>query len=159
MPDFSLSVQYGAPSETLTRSRLRRWVILALETVALEWAALGGELTNVALTIRLVDAQEGQELNRQYRDKDYATNVLTFEYGADPDGVWHGDIVLCLPVLEKEAGEQNKPVLHHAAHLIVHGCLHALGYDHQDPEDAEHMEELEKEILAKMRIPDPYQHV
>jgi probable rRNA maturation factor len=111
----------------------------------------------VALALRLVDADEGRALNREFRGKDYATNVLTFEYGTDPDGQASGDIVLCVPVLRREADEQGKPLLAHAAHLVIHGVLHALGYDHLEPVEAEEMEALEIAILARMGLPDPYQ--
>lgn len=153
LPELSLSVQYGTPAPQLPRWRLRRWVQAALQGLALR-----GEDSpdRVALTLRLVDADEGQALNRDYRERDYATNVLTFEYGTDPEGTAHGDIVLCLPVLQREAQEQKKPLLHHAAHLVVHGTLHALGYDHLDTEQAEHMEGLETTILRGLGIPDPY---
>src|SRR5690606_29486824 len=114
-------------------------------------------LRHVTLGLRLVDDIEGRELNRRFRDKDYATNVLTFEYGLDHEGSASGDIVLCIPVLYREAAEQNKPVLYHAAHLVVHGVLHALGYDHLDDGDAEEMESLEISILDGMGLPDPYQ--
>src|SRR5690606_15501032 len=106
--------------------------------------------------LRLVDADEGQTLNRQFRDRDYATNVLTFEYGWDDDNGIAGDIVLCVPVLHREAAEQGKTLLDHAAHLTVHGVLHALGYDHIDPDEAAEMESLETRILAQMKIANPY---
>jgi len=114
------------------------------------------DVAGVALTLRLVGAAEGRRLNRDFRQRDYATNVLTFEYGADPAGVVGGDIVLCLPVLVSEARAQKKPFLHHAAHLVVHGVLHSLGYDHLNDRDARRMEALETRILAEMAIPDPY---
>ncbi len=158
-PSLSFSVQYGVPCDAeLPRWRLRRWAQVATEVIAEEWLAFGGELHGLSLTVRIVDAQEGQSLNREYRQKDYATNVLTFEYGADPEHIWHGDIVLCLPILQAEAAQQGKPLLHHAAHLLIHGCLHAVAYDHEDEEDAEHMEGLEIEILSRLGISDPYQH-
>jgi probable rRNA maturation factor len=145
-----LSVQYNvAEQDRLPRWRLRRWVAQAL-------AALEGP-TGASFTLRLVGAAEGRRLNRDFRERDYATNVLTFEYGADPEGVVHSDIVICVPVLAREAKEQKKPFLHHAAHLVVHATLHALGYDHLDPEQEAEMEALEIEILTRMAIPDPYQ--
>lgn len=147
---LSLSVQYNvAEQERLPRWRLRRWVAQAL-------AALDGP-AGASFTLRLVGAAEGRRLNRDFRERDYATNVLTFEYGADPAGTVHGDIVICVPVLVREAREQKKPFLHHAAHLVIHATLHALGYDHLDPEQEAEMESLEIEILARMAIPDPYQ--
>lgn len=108
------------------------------------------------LTVRLVDANEGKTLNSQFRQRDYATNVLTFEYGVDADGMASGDIILCVPVLRREAAEQHKPLLHHAAHLTIHGVLHALGHDHIDPDEAQTMEVLEIQTLRKMGIPNPY---
>ena len=164
-PLLSLAIQYGTQAPELPRWRLRRWVRHAVNGVAraLNDANEPGTkerspqaFTSVILTLRLVDQQEGQTLNRDYRDRDYATNVLTFEYGVDPSGTASGDIVLCVPVLHREAAEQNKALLSHAAHLTVHGVLHALGYDHIETEDAADMEALETDILARMGISDPY---
>jgi probable rRNA maturation factor len=157
-PRLSLAVQYAMPEPRLPRSRLRRWLQRALDTLAQQpvWQDLQ-PVNGVQLTLRLVDADEGRSLNLAYRERDYATNVLTFEYGADPDGVWHGDIVLCVPVLEREAAEQGKAFPAHAAHLIVHGLLHALGFDHLEEDEAQAMEALETGILAGMRIADPYE--
>ena len=110
----------------------------------------GGEIT-----IRLVDADEGQSLNNEYRGKDYATNVLSFPYEIEP--VTQGDLVICPAVVAKEAAEQNKPLAAHYAHLTVHGMLHLQGWDHETSEaDAEEMENEEKEILAALGYPDPY---
>ncbi|NHZ32032.1 rRNA maturation RNase YbeY [Massilia rubra] len=146
---LSLSVQYPDPRlrESITRPKVRRWVQAAL-------------LAPAELTIRFVDAEEGRVLNRDYRDKDYATNVLTFAYneGEDvaEDEPTRADIILCTDVLEKEALEQKKTVEEHAAHLIVHGVLHAQGYDHDDDDEATEMEQLERDILAALGYPDPY---
>ena len=146
---LSLSVQYpDARLESLiTRPKVRRWVKAALFAPA-------------ELTIRFVDAEEGRTLNRDYREKDYATNVLTFAYNEgeelSDDEPTRADIILCTDVLEKEAAEQKKSVEEHTAHLIVHGVLHAQGYDHMDDEEAAEMEGLETEILAKLGIADPY---
>lgn len=153
-PDFSLSVQYAVAAPDLPRWRLRRWVGLALEQALAAPDPRAGQ--PVALTLRIVDTDEGRALNASYRQRDYATNVLTFEYGANPDGLISGDIVLCLPVLAREAADQHKPLLHHAAHLVTHGVLHALGWDHIAPDEAERMESLETRILAMQHIPDPY---
>lgn len=150
--ELALAVQYQTDAPQLPRWRLRRWAQQALNGAAAQLPDLRG----VQLTLRLVDAEEGRQLNHDYRERDYATNVLTFEYGADPDGIRYGDIVLCLPVMAREAQEQGKPEAHHAAHLVVHGVLHALGYDHEEAEEAQHMESLETQILARMGIPDPY---
>jgi len=149
-PALSLAIQYGQEEARLPRWRPRRWVAQALRAPEL------ADVAGVALTLRLVGAAEGRRLNRDFRQRDYATNVLTFEYGADPDGVVGGDIVLCLPVLASEARAQKKLFLHHAAHLVVHGVLHSLGYDHLNDRDARQMEALETRILAEMAIPDPY---
>lgn len=143
---LSLSVQYPDPrlQDIVTRPKLRRWVQAALFDPA-------------ELTIRFVDAAEGQALNRDYRGKDYATNVLTFAYTEDQEAiVTEADIILCTDVLEREAAEQGKTVLAHTAHLIVHGVLHAQGYDHENEEEAQEMEDIETDILAKLGLPNPY---
>lgn len=155
-PDLSLAVQYATPAPDLPRWRLRRWVRQAVIAVA---DAAPDQFHAASFTLRLVDADEGRRLNNEFRQKDYATNVLTFEYGVDPDGVASGDIVLCLPVMHREAAEQGKAMLDHAAHLTIHGVLHALGYDHIDSDDAVEMEALETEILRKMGVADPYRIV
>lgn len=114
------------------------------------------DFINAEITLRLVDAAEGQELNRQFRHKDYATNVLTFEYGTDEYDILRADIVICLPVLQQEAQEQGKSFKDHFSHLLVHGVLHALGFDHESDEEAEEMEALEVEILSHFQIKNPY---
>lgn len=152
-PDFSLSVQYGTDAPELPRWRLRGWVRSALNHVY-QWVEPDAE--RVELSLRIVDADEGLELNSQFREKAYATNVLTFEYGIDPEGTLRADIVLCYPVLLDEARQQGKLVRHHAAHLTIHGVLHALGYDHLDDIQAHEMESLETRLLAQLKIPDPY---
>lgn len=165
LPLLSFAVQYGIEAPELPRWRLRRWVQHAINGVARAHQASGRSpkkdhspqpFISASLTLRLVDLHEGQALNRDYRERDYATNVLTFEYGVDPSGNASGDIVLCVPVLHREATEQNKTLLDHAAHLTVHGVLHALGYDHIDADDACEMEALEVDILGKLGINDPY---
>ena len=128
----------GQPSA----AALRRWSAAALRGPA-------------RVTIRLVDRREGRRLNRDYRRKDYPTNVLTFAYGRDQDA-WQGDLVLCAPVVKDEARAQRKPLSHHYAHLVVHGLLHLQGYDHERARDAAAMEALEIEILARLSIPNPY---
>ena len=146
---LTLSVQYpdARLKEVITRAAIRKWIQAALFAPA-------------ELTIRFVDAEEGRELNKQYRGKDYATNVLTFAYNegeemAD-DAPTQADIILCTDVLEREAAEQNKSVEEHTAHLIVHGVLHAQGYDHEDDEEAAEMEGIETELLAELGYADPY---
>ncbi len=111
------------------------------------------------LSIRLVDAEEGRALNARYRHKDYPTNVLSFPAEL-PEGVdlpLLGDLVLCVPVVEREAMEQGKPLPHHWAHLTIHGVLHLLGHDHLEEEEAAAMEALEVQALEALGIPDPYQ--
>lgn len=144
---LSLSVQYPDPrlQETITRAKLRRWVQAALFAPA-------------ELTLRFVNAEEGQTLNRDYRGKDYATNVLTFAYTEDEDAeVTQADIIFCTDVLQREAAEQHKSIEAHTAHLVVHGVLHAQGYDHDDDEEAAEMEGIEAEILAGLGIENPYE--
>jgi len=147
---LTLSVQYADPrlQETITRPKIRKWIQAALFAPA-------------ELTIRFVAAEEGQALNREYRGKDYATNVLTFAYNEGEeelpdDAPTRADIILCTDVLEQEAAEQKKTVEEHTAHLIVHGVLHAQGYDHMDDEEAVEMEGIETEILAGLGYADPY---
>ncbi|SUA91740.1 Probable rRNA maturation factor [Pandoraea pulmonicola] len=140
---FVAGAAFAAHKALLTRARLRRWVQAAL-------------LADAELTLRFVDADEGQELNRGYRGKDYATNVLTFAYAQDESDPVSGDIVLCCPVVEREANEQGITLEAHYAHLIVHGVLHAQGYDHEDDDEAQEMEGLETEILAGLGYADPY---
>lgn len=143
---LSLSVQYPDPrlQDTITRPKLRRWVQAALFAPA-------------ELTIRFVDAAEGQTLNRDYRGKDYPTNVLTFAYTEDEDApVTQADIILCTDLLQREAAEQGKSVLAHTTHLIVHGVLHAQGYDHESEREAQEMETIEADILAALGLPNPY---
>ena len=146
---LSLSVQYPDPrlQESVTRQKVRRWVQAAL-------------LGPAELTIRFVADDEGRVLNRDYRAKDYATNVLTFAYneGEDiaKDEPTRADIILCTDVLQREAAEQNKTVEEHTAHLIVHGVLHAQGYGHDDDQEAAEMEQLERDILEALGYPDPY---
>jgi len=106
------------------------------------------------ITIRLVDTEEGRVLNNDYRGKDYATNVLSFPYDTEP--VVTGDLVICPAVVAREAAEQNKPLAAHYAHLTVHGMLHLQGRDHETDEDAQAMEDEEREILAALGYPDPY---
>ncbi len=148
-PKLSLAVQYAVAAEGLpTRPQFRRWVNAALEREA-------------EISLRLVDAEEGQMLNHDYRDKDYATNVLTFVFDEMPDVdlPLMGDIVLCAPVVEREAAEQGKALEAHYCHLTVHGVLHLQGYDHETDAEAEVMEAREREIVMKLGYPDPYPDV
>lgn len=142
-PDLLLALQFADASHraVLPRHRVARWMRAALEAPA-------------EIAVRIVDAEEGQALNRDYRGKDYATNVLTFDYAREP--VVHADLVLCAPVVEREAHEQGKTLEAHYAHLLVHGTLHAQGYDHERARDAKVMEAREREILAALGFDDPY---
>ncbi|WP_210396406.1 rRNA maturation RNase YbeY [Motiliproteus sediminis] len=113
----------------------------------------------VEVTIRLVDQSESQQLNRDYRGKDKPTNVLSFPFEV-PEGIelnLLGDLVICAPVVAMEAAQQSKPLQHHWAHMVIHGTLHLLGYDHIDDREAEEMEALETRILGKLGIPAPYE--
>jgi probable rRNA maturation factor len=146
---LDLEVQYADTrlEQEITEDMLQRWVEATL-------------LGPAELSIRFVDAEEGQALNRQYRGKDYATNVLTFAYNEGEelgeDDPTQADIVLCTDVLLREAQEQGKTVEEHAAHLVVHGVLHAQGYDHEHDEEAEEMEQFERDIMEVLGYPDPY---
>jgi probable rRNA maturation factor len=129
----------------LTRARLHSWVKHALQSTH----------PDDAITLRIVSLQEGRALNKSYRHKDYATNVLTFDYIQSP--CLHTDIVLCAPVIAQEAREQNKPILAHWAHLVIHGILHAQGYEHETHErDALEMEALEVLLMGALSFPNPY---
>ncbi|WP_206997584.1 rRNA maturation RNase YbeY [Trinickia mobilis] len=149
VPKLTLNLQFPAAKAypghkaLLPRATVASWIKAAL-------------FADGELTVRFVDADEGRTLNRTYRGKDYATNVLTFAYAEDEDDPVAGDLILCCPVVEKEAGEQGKPLEVHYAHLIVHGALHAQGYDHEVEEEAQEMEALETEILGTLGFPDPY---
>ena len=145
---LSLSLQFGDLADAalhraaLPRHSVNRWIRHALQSDA-------------EITVRIVGAEEGQTLNHDYRGKDYATNVLTFDYTQAPYVT--ADLVLCASVVEKEARENQKTLQAHYAHLLVHGTLHAQGYDHETgEEDAEAMEALEIEILAGLGIDNPY---
>lgn len=124
-----------------TRSEMTQWVQAALSVPA-------------QFCVRFVGQEEGHELNRIYRGKDYATNVLTFDYQHEPTA--QADIVICTPVLEHEAKEQNKTFRSHLAHLLVHSTLHAQGWDHETDKEAEAMEAREREIMKMLGFPDPY---
>jgi probable rRNA maturation factor len=148
LPALSLSLQFGRfdglarHRAALPRHAVARWIRHALER--------DGEIA-----VRIVDADEGQRLNREFRGKDYATNVLTFDYAQAP--LVMADLLLCAPVIAREAREQRKTLAAHYAHMIVHGTLHAQGWDHETGEqDAEAMEAREIEILAGLGLKNPY---
>ena len=146
---LDVSVSYGLPRAGLpAAASFRKWAA----------AAAKGRILRADLAIRLVDTKEGRSLNRHYRGKDYPTNVLSFPAEL-PEGVnlpLLGDLVICAPVVAREAAEQGKPLAAHYAHLTVHGVLHLLGLDHEDEREAEAMERFEREILADLGLPDPY---
>lgn len=147
MPNLSLSLQFGRLTDValhraaLPRHKVMRWLRAALQSDA-------------ELTVRIVDAAEGRALNRDYRHKDYATNVLTFDYAQQP--IVSADLVLCAPVVVQEAKAQRKTLQEHYAHLLIHGALHAQGWDHELDEDAQVMELRESEIMARLGFADPY---
>ena len=150
MPATTVHVSYALPRKGLpAAASVRRWVE----------AALAGQRRAIELAVRYVDSDEGRALNRDYRGKDYATNVLSFPVELPP-GVRSpllGDLVICAPVVALEALGQDKPLAHHHAHLVVHGVLHLLGMDHERSEiEAEAMEARERTILGRLGIPDPY---
>ena len=145
---LQLSLQFGVLTDpephraALPRHKVARWIRHALQA--------DGEIT-----VRIVDTDEGQALNRDYRHKDYATNVLTFDYAQAP--VVMADLVLCAPVVAREAAEQGRTLEAHYAHLLVHGTLHAQGWDHETSEaDAQAMEARETEVLARLGFANPY---
>jgi probable rRNA maturation factor len=143
-PPLSLSLQFADPRhrDHLARHKVARWVRAALDAP--------GEIT-----VRIVGEEEGRALNAEYRGKDYATNVLTFDYAQEP--VVAADLILCAPVIAREAREQRTPLAEHYAHLLVHGTLHAQGWDHEiSEEDAEAMEARETDILLALGLKDPY---
>ncbi len=147
LPALSLSLQFGdlrsaaRHRAALPRHKVARWIRHALDAEA-------------RIAVRIVDAEEGQALNKGYRGKDYATNVLTFEYGGTP---LEADLVLCAPVVAREAREQRRSLQAHYTHLVVHGTLHAQGWDHEtSTADADEMEARETEILAGLGVANPY---
>ena len=140
---LTLSLQFAAAAHRalLPRHRVARWIRAALDAPA-------------EIAVRIVGTDEGRALNRDYRGKDYATNVLTFDYERAPVVV--ADLVLCAPVVEREAAEQGLTLEAHYAHLLVHGTLHAQGFDHEKARDATRMESRETQILAALGFADPY---
>ncbi len=143
-PELSLSLQFADARHRsqLPRHKVQRWIRAALE--------LPGEIA-----VRIVDAEEGRQLNREFRGKDYATNVLTFDYSHEP--VVGADLVICAEVVEREAREMGLDLVAHYAHMLVHGTLHAQGYDHEEDDEAECMEARETEIMLALGFADPYQ--
>jgi probable rRNA maturation factor len=146
-PHLTLSLQFADKThrEHLPRHKVARWIRAALAVDGVD-----GEIT-----VRIVGEDEGRALNRDFRQKDYATNVLTFDYTQEP--VVTADLVICAPVIEREAKEQGKPLVAHYAHMLVHGTLHAQGFDHQVEDEAVAMEAQERLILANLGFADPYE--
>jgi probable rRNA maturation factor len=142
-PALALSLQFADAKhrEHLPRHRVARWIRAALESDA-------------EITVRVVGEDEARALNHQYRARDYATNVLTFDYAREPVVV--ADLVLCAQIVEREAKEQQRPLQAHYAHLLVHGTLHAQGWDHERDDDASAMEHRESQLLARLGFADPY---
>ena len=145
---LELSLQFGKfdgvdqHRALLSRALVKKWIQHSLAVDA-------------EMAVRIVGTEEGQQLNREYRKKDYATNVLTFDYQQEPTVM--ADLVICGPVVEREAQEQNKTLEEHYAHLLVHGTLHAQGWDHETSEaDADEMEAYETDIMAELGYADPY---
>lgn len=137
----------GQPNE----QQMQQWIDTALADVN----------RDTEIVVRIVDESESAELNEQYRHKQGATNILSFPVEI-PEGIdlnLLGDLVICAPVLEQEAQQQDKPLTHHWAHIIIHGVLHLLGYNHLDDEEAEEMESKEIALLQQLNIPNPYQQV
>jgi len=144
LPELRLSLQFADPAhrDLLPRHKFARWIRAGLEAPA-------------TITVRIVGEDEGRSLNREFRHKDYATNVLTFDYVQEPE--IEADLVLCAPVVEREAKQQKLALVAHYAHLLVHGTLHAQGYDHEDDgPEAACMEARETEVLAGLGFDDPY---
>ncbi|MFT5008935.1 MAG: putative rRNA maturation factor [Reinekea sp.] len=137
---------------------------LPSETQLTGWleAALAGHLDSAEVSVRIVEEAESQELNGQYRDNDKPTNVLSFPFELPPGvpaeemNFLLGDLVICAAVVAREAAQQNKDLHHHWAHMLIHGALHLLGFDHIESVEAEQMEQMEREILAGLDISDPY---
>ena len=147
---LDVAVSYALPRTGLPAAvSFRKWVA----------AALKGRIREADLAIRVVDAKEGQSLNRHYRGKDYATNVLSFPYAhvRGERSSMLGDLAICPAVVAREAREQGKPLAAHWAHMVVHGTLHLIGYDHENERDAGHMEAIERRVLARLGIPNPYE--
>ncbi|KFZ36420.1 endoribonuclease YbeY [Shewanella mangrovi] len=147
--ELDLDLQIATEADNLPQQAdFERWATLAI----------GNAMPVAEMTIRLVDEAESQQLNHEYRGKDKPTNVLSFPFEAPP-GIelpLLGDLVICVPVVEREAAEQNKPLQAHWAHMVVHGCLHLLGYDHIEDDEAEEMESIETQLIESLGFTDPY---
>lgn len=157
--ELSVDLQIATSNQPpISESDLQNWVAATLAAAYDAQPDLRPQVP-ITLTVRIVDSAEGRDLNHSYRGKDYATNVLSFPFEAPPiplPEVLLGDLVICAEVVTLEAQEQNKDLRTHWAHMLVHGTLHLLGYDHIEDAEAEHMEALEIAILARMGLPNPY---
>jgi probable rRNA maturation factor len=150
MNDIEIQTVFSSPEQP-SAEQIQLWVDTALADIE----------HDTEIVVRIVDEQESAELNQQYRHKQGATNILSFPVEI-PEGIdlnLLGDLVICAPVLAKEAHQQNKSIEHHWAHILIHGVLHLLGYDHLDDEQAEEMENKEIALLQKLNIPNPYEQV
>lgn len=150
---YQIDIENNSQSQRLpSTADFERWISAALATQSLEEAEV---------SLYIVDEAEGQELNKQYRDRDYPTNVLSFPADIPEEiGVpLLGDLVVCAPVVEREAQEQGKSLEAHWAHMLIHGSLHLLGFDHIDDAEADEMEALETEIITGLGYPAPYQEL
>ena len=150
---FSLDYQNRSSADGLPdEKQFYRWI----------WHALKSHYRRAELSLVLLDEDEARAYNRDYRGKDYATNVLSFALNegepmfADTQDTLYGDLIICPKVVAREAAEQGKPLHHHFAHLVIHGTLHLMGFDHIEDEDADRMEALEIELLRQLNIPNPY---
>ncbi|WBF65658.1 MAG: rRNA maturation RNase YbeY [Candidatus Kinetoplastibacterium crithidii] len=150
---LSLSVQYTNKDCEIPRWKIRQWICRTIEFTT---NFISKEIKSIIMTVRIVEEEEGRLLNKLFRKKDYATNVLTFEYGEN-ENLLTADIVICLPIIYKEATEQNKDRIEHAAHIVIHGALHALGFDHKKHLEALEMEGIEISILKSLKIKNPYE--
>lgn len=141
-PKLSLTVQYASKALAIpARYQWRHWISVALQR-------------DLSMTLRIVDEPEGRELNKAYRGRDYATNVLTFVY--DDTDPLSGDVVICAPVVEREVGLRTDELTAHYAHLAIHAALHLQGYDHEDVTEAIEMEAIESALMLRLRYTDPY---
>ena len=150
MSDYQIDIDSNSISQQLpSDAQIQQWISCALASQQLDEAEV---------SVYIVDADEGRELNREYRQRDYATNVLSFPADIPPEVEIPllGDLVVCAPVVEREATEQGKPLDAHWAHMLIHGSLHLLGFDHIEEADAEAMEALETQLLASLGYADPY---
>jgi len=150
MSKYQIDIEINSASQQLpSEEHIRQWISTALDSQQLDEAEV---------SVYIVDTDEGRDLNREYRERDYATNVLSFPADIPPEVEIPllGDLVVCAPVVEHEADAQHKPLDAHWAHMLIHGSLHLLGYDHIDNDEAETMEALETQLLARLGYADPY---